>query len=71
MIRSLEEPFLFQDAVGRVPGKDLRIDREPALGYRAVPDLVVALPWPLEAATVLFQKPFDFRGIVRHQAALR
>jgi hypothetical protein len=47
-----------------VPGKDLRIDREPALGYRAVPDFVVAPSLPLEAAAALFQKPLNFRGIV-------
>jgi hypothetical protein len=37
-----------------MPRKNLRIDWEPALGHRAVPDLMVALSLPLDAAAALF-----------------
>jgi hypothetical protein len=57
---------LLEDSVRRVSGLYFVIDREFPIGYRAVPDFVVAFSLPVKCAVVGAEDPFDLGGKVRH-----
>ena len=57
----LADAGLFEHRVGGVPGLDVVVDGEGAVGYRAPPDLVVTPALPFEDATVVAQDALQLR----------
>jgi hypothetical protein len=53
LLKTMTDAALLHNGIGRMTGFDFTVNGHMAIGYRAVPNIVIALSSPLEITAVL------------------